>query len=65
MALLYWDKRWVRAAFIATSVVLGVVVLLGHLHYSIDVLSAFYISYGVYRMSRRLFPADLPARELE
>lgn len=62
LALLYWDKVWVRLIFIAFSLMFGVVVLLGHLHYTIDVLSAFFISYGVYRISRRLFKKDL-ARE--
>ncbi|MDE2188121.1 MAG: hypothetical protein KGJ35_00125 [Patescibacteria group bacterium] len=60
MAFLYWDRRWIRDFFIVLSVVLGIVVLLGHLHYSIDVLSAFFISYGVYRMARHLFATDVP-----
>lgn len=59
MAFLYWDKRWLRGIFIALSIMFGIVVLLGHLHYTIDVLSAFFISYGIYRMSRILFPEDL------
>jgi len=58
MAYLYWDKRWLRYIFIALSIMFGVVVLLGHLHYTIDVLSAFFISYGVYRMARILFSRD-------
>ena len=59
MAFLYWDKRYLRILFIALSIMFGVVVLLGHLHYTIDVLSAFFISYGIYRMARKLFPRDL------
>ena len=58
MAFLYWDKRWLRAIFISLSIFFGVVVLLGHLHYTIDVLSAFFISYGIYRISRKFFPKD-------
>jgi hypothetical protein len=38
--------------------VFGVVVLLGHLHYSIDVLSAFFISYGIYRIAEIIFHKD-------
>ena len=59
MAFLYWDKRWLRTIFILLSVMFGIVVLLGHLHYAIDVMSAFFIAYGVYRMSRKFFPSDL------
>jgi len=58
MALLYWDRRWLRMIFIAVSAVFAAVVLLGHLHYTIDVLSAFFIAYGVYRISRKLFAED-------
>ncbi len=59
LAFLYWDRAFLRAIFIILSVMFGVVVLLGHLHYTIDVLSAFFISYGVYRLSRILFWEDL------
>ena len=59
MAFLYWDHRWIRAIFVLLSIMFGIVVLLAHLHYTIDVLSAFFISYGIYRLSRVLFPTDL------
>lgn len=58
LGLIYWDTRWLRYAFIAISVFFGIIVLLGHLHYSIDVLAAFFISYGIYHMAEYLFPAD-------
>jgi hypothetical protein len=35
-----------------------------HVHYSIDVFSAFFITYGVYALSLRLF-GNLTARFLE
>lgn len=59
MAYIYWDKRILRYIFIILSIIFGIVVLLAHLHYTIDVLSAFFISYGIYRMSRLLFANDL------
>ncbi|MDE2212966.1 MAG: hypothetical protein KGJ34_00285 [Patescibacteria group bacterium] len=58
MALIYWHDRLLRYIFLAASVILGVVVLLGHLHYTIDVLSAFFISYSVYAMALWLFPKE-------
>ena len=59
MAFIYYDKKWLRAIFMAFSIMFGVIVLLGHLHYTIDVLSAFFISYGIYRIARILFKKDM------
>ncbi|MCL5009147.1 MAG: hypothetical protein M1400_02270, partial [Patescibacteria group bacterium] len=50
--------RLLRYVFLAASVVFGAAVLLGHLHYSIDVFSAFFITYGIYRIAVKIFPAD-------
>jgi hypothetical protein len=36
----------------------GIVVLLGHLHYSIDVLSAFFITYSIYHICELFFKTD-------
>ena len=33
----------------------GVVVLLGHLHYTIDVASAFFITYSIYHIAEWAF----------
>src|SRR6185369_59968 len=37
MALVFWNNKPWRIAFICLSVLFGAVVLMGHLHYSIDV----------------------------
>ncbi len=37
------------------AIVMGITVLLMHVHYSIDVFAAFFITYGVYSLSLRLF----------
>lgn len=58
MALIFWDNKTLRYIFLVWSVFFAVVVLLGHLHYSIDVLSAFFITYSIYRICVWLFPAD-------
>jgi len=58
MALVFWDNRFLRILFIGVSILFGVVVLLAHLHYSIDVLSAFFITYTIYHMARVFFKKD-------
>jgi len=37
------------------AIFFGVVVLLGHIHYSIDVFSAFFITYSIFHMAKYLF----------
>ena len=58
MAMIFWDVKITRIIFLLTSVFFGVAVLLGHLHYSIDVFSAFFITYGIYHMAVWLFKKD-------
>ncbi|MEK7174255.1 MAG: phosphatase PAP2-related protein [Patescibacteria group bacterium] len=57
-ALIVWQERPWRLAFLAASVFFGASVLLAHIHYSIDVFAAPFIAYGVYRVAAKLFPAD-------
>ncbi len=56
MALLFWETPSLRYIFLAWSVFFGAVVLLGHLHYTIDVLAAFFITYGIFHIARWLMP---------
>lgn len=58
LALIFWENKFLRYLFIFVSLLFGAVVLLGHLHYSIDVLSAFFITYGIYRITEIIFRKD-------
>ncbi len=58
MALIFWQNKKLRYIFIALSLIFGAVVLLGHYHYTIDVLSAFFITFGIYRIAINLFKKD-------
>lgn len=58
MAFVFGDSRKFFVLFTATAVLFGTVVLLAHLHYSIDVLSAFFITYAIYKIARKFFKND-------
>lgn len=57
-ALVFWRMPWIRNLFLFASLYFAAVVLLGHLHYSIDVLAAFFITYGIYHIALFAFPRE-------
>lgn len=58
VALIFWNHIYIRTLFLSSSVVFGVIVLLSHLHYSIDVFAAFFITYSIYHIAIKLFRKD-------
>jgi hypothetical protein len=56
LALIYWREKSIRTVFLICSVIFATVVLLGHVHYSIDVASAYFITYTIFHLSIYFFP---------
>jgi len=59
IGLIFWDKKYIRLFSIFSSIFFAIVVLMGHLHYSIDVFAAFFITYTIYHISEKFFAHDL------
>ncbi len=56
LALIFWKEKILRSIFLGASLYMAAVVLLGHLHYSIDVASAYFITYTIFCLAEWLFP---------
>ena len=54
-ALAFWHIPQWRTFYLALTGFFGTIVLLGHYHYSIDVLAALFITHGVFQVSCWLF----------
>lgn len=57
-ALAFWQIAPWRVFYLALTAFFGAIVLLGHYHYSIDVLAALFITHGVFQISCWLFGRD-------
>ncbi len=57
-ALIFWNEKVLRYIFLSVSLLFGISVLLAHVHYSIDVFAAPYITYSIFVMSKYLFSND-------
>jgi len=58
MSFIYWEEKFWRFLYMAGSAVFGISVLLAHVHYSIDVLAAPFMSYSIFKLSEYLFKED-------
>lgn len=58
MSLIFWDERFWRYLYMALAIVFGVSVLLAHVHYTIDVLAAPYMTFALFKLSQYFFAED-------
>lgn len=55
LGFLLFKNSKIRYLFLALSIFMGATVLLIHVHYSIDVFAAFFITYGTFKMGEWIF----------
>lgn len=58
LALMFWKYKTERTIFLGFSILFAIVVLLGHIHYSIDVVSAYFITYCIFQICKFLFKKE-------
>ncbi len=58
MAFIFWDNPLLRYFFIVLSMFFGASVLFAHVHYSIDVFAAPFMTYAIFKISQKIFPKD-------
>lgn len=58
LALVFWQRPHLRLVFLGCSVLAAGAVIFGHLHYTIDVFAAYFITYTVYCISKTAFKSD-------
>ena len=58
MAMIFWEERLWRFIYLAASAIFAVSVLLAHVHYSIDVLAAPFMTYSIFKFAEYMFQED-------
>ncbi len=55
LGYLLFKESKIKYFFLISSIIMGITALLTHQHYTIDVLAAFFITYGTYEIGKNLF----------
>jgi membrane-associated phospholipid phosphatase len=63
IALIFWNHLYMRILFLIAAITFGIIVLLSHLHYTIDVFAAFFITYTIFHIAKKLFRKDFERYE--
>ena len=65
MSLIFWKNAKLRNIFIVFSLLFAATALLGHYHYTIDVVSAYFITYSIFHIAKAIFPREHALFEAE
>ena len=65
LMLIFWENSKQRYLYLSATLFFAYIVLLGHIHYSIDVFAAPFITYCIYQFSRLAFVKDYQFLEQE
>jgi len=57
-AMIFWKESFWRNLFFLISFIFGVSMILAHMHYSIDIFAAPFITYSIFIISKNLFKND-------
>ena len=49
------DNKWISYFFLISSFIMALTVLFMHVHYSIDVFAAYFITYSIYKVTDSIF----------
>lgn len=55
LALVFWEKVFLRYLFLCASLIMSAEVLLGRQHYAIDVFAAFFITHSLFTFLEKYF----------
>lgn len=55
LGFLIYDNKKIKYFMLFSSIILALTVLLMHIHYSIDVASSYFITYGIYKIGNKIF----------
>lgn len=58
LALIFWNDKFIRYIYLSFTLFFAVIVLMAHLHYSIDVLAAIFITYTIFHIALHFFKKD-------
>ena len=58
MALIFGNNKRLLFIFTLISIFFGAIVLMAHVHYTIDVVSAFFITYTIFHLAKYFFKKD-------
>lgn len=59
LGLIFWKEKLWSVFFFTVSAVFGITMILAHMHYSIDVFAAPFITYTIFVISKKIFKADV------